>query len=129
MERVSTNGPVQAAIDGIYACQCNFFLLCLLDLEYNLVLGRYPGVLEAIVYDVPIHGHDGRAGCAAITLAPAERDTFDWKAFTTYAREKLPRYAVPVFVRVVEGEIGGLAIHNHKQNKVPLRYEGVEPQL
>ncbi|KAL9119312.1 MAG: hypothetical protein Q9187_004133 [Circinaria calcarea] len=93
------------------------------------VLGRYPGVLEAIVYGVLVPGHDGRAGCAAVTLASAERDKFDWKTFATYAREKLPRYAVPVFVRVVEGEIGGLGSHNHKQNKAPLRDEGVEPKL
>lgn len=97
--------------------------------EVGEVLGRYPGVLEAIVYGVLVPGHDGRAGCAAVTLASAQRDKFDWKAFATYAREKLPRYAVPVFVRVVEGEVGALGSHNHKQNKVPLRDEGVEPKL
>lgn len=42
----------------------------------------------------------------------------------TYARSSLPRYAVPVFLRVVKSSSH---IHNHKQNKVPLRKEGVDP--
>jgi len=41
-----------------------------------------------------------------------------------HARTKLPKYAVPVFLRVVEKMT---PIHNNKQNKVPLRDEGVDP--
>jgi len=41
----------------------------------------------------------------------------------------LPRYAVPVFIRVVGAEVGGMASHNNKQEKVALRTEGVDPGL
>lgn len=42
-----------------------------------------------------------------------------------YAQARLPKYAVPVFLRVVKTSTH---IHNYKQNKVPLRKEGVEPE-
>lgn len=41
-----------------------------------------------------------------------------------YTRAKLPKYAVPIFLRIVEEMT---PIHNNKQNKVPLREEGVDP--
>jgi hypothetical protein len=37
----------------------------------------------------------------------------------------LPKYAVPVFIRLVKEMT---PIHNNKQNKVPLREEGVDPK-
>lgn len=42
-----------------------------------------------------------------------------------YARHHLPKYAVPVFIRIVKEMT---PIHNNKQNKVPLRQEGVDPE-
>lgn len=33
-------------------------------------LGYAPGLVEAIVYGVLVPGHDGRAGCAAISVSP-----------------------------------------------------------
>jgi hypothetical protein len=44
--------------------------------EVSEVLGRYPGVLEALVYGVGLPGHDGKAGMAAIFVDPALK-TFD----------------------------------------------------
>ncbi|MCJ1395213.1 hypothetical protein MMC18_008096 [Xylographa bjoerkii] len=97
--------------------------------EVAEVLGRHPGIVEANVYGVLVPGHEGRAGCAAIDLEVPLKERFDWKAFTTYVRTKLPRYAVPVFIRVVEGGVGSMSSHNSKQNKVPLRQEGIDPRL
>jgi acyl-CoA synthetase (AMP-forming)/AMP-acid ligase II len=91
------------------------------------VLGRYPGVVEANVYGVLVPNHDGRAGCAAILVERAHASsTFDFDGLLAHAKKSLPRYAVPVFIRVVESS---LIIHNNKQNKVPLREEGVDPDL
>jgi len=42
-----------------------------------------------------------------------------------HSRTQLPRYAVPVFIRIVKEMT---PIHNNKQNKVPLREEGVDPE-
>ena len=97
--------------------------------EVAETIGKYPGVVEANVYGVLVPGHEGRAGCAAITLEPEARKTFDWIALANYLKKQLPRYAVPVFVRVLSGEVGGLSSHNNKPNKVPLRAEGVDPAL
>lgn len=92
--------------------------------EVAEVLGRYPGVGEAIVYGILVPKHDGRAGCVALRLTDgADPATFDWKAFLQYARGKLPKYAVPVFLRLVKE---GSNTDNQKQNKGPLREEGIE---
>lgn len=40
--------------------------------------------------------------------------------------ERLPRYAVPMFVRVVEEKLKERASHNYKPLKGPLRYGCVE---
>ncbi|MCJ1476151.1 hypothetical protein MMC13_004816 [Lambiella insularis] len=95
--------------------------------EVALALGNHPGIIEANVYGVLIPGYEGRAGCAAVDLA--EKDSFDWKGFAKHVTASLPRYAAPVFIRVMAGEIGGNSSHNSKQNKVPLRLEGVDPKL
>lgn len=93
--------------------------------EVALVLGQFPGVVEANVYGVLVPNHEGRAGCAALCIEEGRREGFDYNALLRFARARLPSYAVPVFIRVVERS---LHIHNLKQNKVPLREEGVDPE-
>ncbi|KAK4041818.1 Isopenicillin N epimerase component 1 [Parachaetomium inaequale] len=92
--------------------------------EVSEVLGRYPGVLEANVYGVQLPGHDGKAGAAAIHIDPGVKDVFDHQDFLRHARTHLPRYAVPLFLRHVQAPS---ATHNNKQNKMPLKQEGVDP--
>jgi acyl-CoA synthetase (AMP-forming)/AMP-acid ligase II len=36
--------------------------------EVSVVLGRYPGIVDANVVGVTVPGHEGRAGCAALLL-------------------------------------------------------------
>ena len=81
----------------------------------------------ANVYGVLLPQHDGRAGCAEVNLEPSALGSFDWKDLAAYSRQRLPNYAVPVFIRVMKGEVGGLSSHNNKQDKVKLRDEGVDP--
>lgn len=90
--------------------------------EVSECLGHYPGIAEANVYGVLVPQHEGRAGCAALHLSGGDLDYDDLLKYTT---QRLPRYAVPVFLRVVKSSTH---IHNHKQNKVPLRKEGVDPK-
>ncbi|CZT13884.1 related to very long-chain fatty acyl-CoA synthetase FAT1 [Rhynchosporium graminicola] len=92
--------------------------------EVAEVLGSYPGVVEANVYGVSLPSHDGRAGCAAIYIDPNFVKGFDFAGLLKHSRTHLPKYAVPVFIRVVKEMT---PIHNNKQNKVPLREEGVDP--
>ena len=91
--------------------------------EVSEILGNFPGVSEANVYGVTLPNHDGRAGCAAISVSTTP---FDWKALAAYAREKLPKYAVPPFIRLTNNAMN---THNNKQNKVQLRQEGVDLKL
>ncbi|KAK3329273.1 hypothetical protein B0H66DRAFT_507830 [Apodospora peruviana] len=92
--------------------------------EVSEVLGKYPGVLDANVYGVEVPGHDGKAGTAAVYIDPALKASFDHQAFLRHARSHLPRHAVPLFIRHVEAPS---ATHNNKQNKIPLKSEGVDP--
>lgn len=95
--------------------------------EVAEVLGKYPGISEANVYGVSIPGHEGRAGCAALhleSIAQAQ-DARYLEDLLRYCRANMPRYAVPVFLRIVARSSH---IHNHKQNKVGLRQEGVDPE-
>lgn len=86
-------------------------------------LGNFPGVVEANVYGVEVPGHDGRAGCAAVFIPPHLRASFNYNALLAHTRAHLPKYAVPVFLRI----ISNLApMHNNKQNKGPLRKDGID---
>lgn len=72
-------------------------------------------------------GHDGRACCAAVYIEPADRASFNFKAFLSHSRKLLPRYAVPLFLRFVQDDQAH-TMHNNKQNKTQLRREGVDPE-
>lgn len=92
--------------------------------EVSEALGHHPAILEANVYGVELPHHDGRAGCAAILLeADANKALLDELA--AHASKTLPKYAIPVFLRLVR-EIQ--ATGNNKQQKHLLRAQGVEPQ-
>ncbi|EST05602.1 AMP-dependent synthetase/ligase [Kalmanozyma brasiliensis GHG001] len=87
--------------------------------EVANALGQVVG--EANVYGVLVPAHDGRAGCAAIPADEASR--IDWKTLAQAARKSLPKYAVPLFIRVVPAmEQTGTV----KQQKVQLRNQGIE---
>lgn len=89
--------------------------------EVAQALGVYPGVGEANVYGASIPNHDGRAGMAAIVLK--EGSTLDFKELYQYLRKKLPKYAIPVFIRFVPAmEITG----TFKQQKVEFRNQGID---
>lgn len=57
---------------------------------------------------------DGAFGDALLT-GPAE---------PRHCRSRLPKYAVPVFIRLTDA---AYSTGNYKQNKVPLKGEGVDP--
>lgn len=91
--------------------------------EVSEALGHHPHVQEANVYGVELPHHDGRAGCVAIVLSeqPNERLLADLAA---HARKRLPRFAVPLFLRLAkEMQITG----TNKQQKHVVRAQGVDP--
>ncbi|KAH7378186.1 fatty-acyl-CoA synthase [Cadophora sp. MPI-SDFR-AT-0126] len=95
--------------------------------EIASAMGEFSGIAEANVYGVLLPNHDGRAGCAAVHLDPNHTGPpVDYNDLLEYLRTRLPRYAIPIFLRLVKASTH---IHNFKQNKVPLRKEGVDPDL
>jgi acyl-CoA synthetase (AMP-forming)/AMP-acid ligase II len=93
--------------------------------EVSDVVGKFPQIAETNVYGVAVPHSDGRAGCAAVVLADGvELGNVDWKGLATYLIATLPRYAVPIFVRVVRNlEYTGTM----KLQKGRMRADGVDP--
>jgi acyl-CoA synthetase (AMP-forming)/AMP-acid ligase II len=87
--------------------------------EVSAALGEVVG--EANVYGVLVPNHDGRAGCAAIPRDSAA--TMDLTLLAAHARKSLPKYSVPLFLRIVPSID---ATGTVKQLKVALRNEGIE---
>ncbi|MHA3739288.1 long-chain-acyl-CoA synthetase [Pseudomonas sp. Eth.TT006] len=88
----------------------------------NLLL-QHPQISEAVAYGVEVRNTNGRAGMAAIT--PAESlATLDFAELLAFVRQRLPAYAVPLFLRVkVKMETTG----TFKYQKTRLKNEGFDP--
>jgi acyl-CoA synthetase (AMP-forming)/AMP-acid ligase II len=96
--------------------------------EVSEALGSHPVIKEANVYGVELPNHDGRAGCAAIGLVSSD-DRLDpaiLRELAQHARKRLPRYAVPLFLRLLKREAETTGTFKHQ--KVSLRNEGVDPE-
>ncbi len=68
--------------------------------EVGEILNGYKDVNMSNVYGVKIPGCEGRAGMAAFSLDDAEG--FDWDGFSHYVESSLPKYARPLFIRIIQ---------------------------
>ena len=93
--------------------------------EVEGVLAHQPEVAEAVVYGVTVPGADGRAGMAAITLVEPHK-LLDGSALARMLFEQLPRYAVPLFLRLRDDHA---VTATFKYSKVQLKREGYDPSL
>lgn len=91
--------------------------------EVENILLQHPNISEAVAYGVEIFNTNGRAGMAAIT--PGESlATLDFSELLAFIRERMPAYAVPLFLRVkVKMETTG----TFKYQKVRLKNEAFDP--
>ena len=97
--------------------------------EVAEALGKHPQVQEANVYGVLVPNHDGRAGCAVVAFAPTQSYPPSPELLRSLAKhvaDTLPRYAYPLFLRVVR-EVGLQNTGTNKQQKHGLRVQGVDP--
>ncbi len=92
--------------------------------EVAEALGRFPGLEIANVYGVKVAGTEGRAGMAALVLS--DLDAFDGRAFYAYTEDRLPPYAVPIFVRLASA---AEMTSTFKLRKVDLQREGYDLDL
>ncbi|KAH8197739.1 hypothetical protein TruAng_008073 [Truncatella angustata] len=93
--------------------------------EVSQMMGMHPSVQEANVYGVELPNHDGRAGCVAIVLKEEPSDSV-MNGLAEHGRKMLPKYAVPIFLRVVK-DVGSSITGTNKQQKHDLRVQGVDP--
>jgi fatty-acyl-CoA synthase len=68
--------------------------------EVAEALAGFPGLEIANVYGVKVPNMEGRAGMVALLLR--DRGTFDARAFYEFMEDRLARYAIPLFVRLVD---------------------------
>ncbi|XP_075771230.1 long-chain fatty acid transport protein 5 [Pelodiscus sinensis] len=92
--------------------------------EVETTLAAVEFIQEVNVYGVPVPGHEGKVGMAAVRLK--EGVDFDGEKLYAHAKDFLPNYAIPRFVRLQdELEITG----TFKQCKGQLVKEGFNPAL
>jgi fatty-acyl-CoA synthase len=88
--------------------------------EVNEAIRDCQGVLDATTYGVMVPCTDGRAGMAAIVV----EDGFDLEAFAAHLSQRLPSYAIPVFLRLSQTLD---ATETFKQKKQELVRDGFDP--
>jgi len=68
-------------------------------MEVEKALDSFPGIESSAVFGVTMPKGDGRAGMAAVIRE--EGKDIDFAALTAHLRSVLPKYAVPIFIRLV----------------------------
>jgi fatty-acyl-CoA synthase len=81
-----------------------------------------PGIVDAATYGVAVPGADGRAGMAAIVV---DRN-FDFAALSAHLARRLPSYAHPMVLRVMDTLD---STETFKQKKQQLVREGFDPAI
>lgn len=89
--------------------------------EVEAALCTYAGVEEAVVYGVQLPGMDGRAGMASLSLNTSD---FDGAALAQQMQQRLPAYAVPLFLRLRHDQV---TTSTFKHRKVDLKREAYDP--
>ncbi|WP_298237821.1 long-chain-acyl-CoA synthetase [uncultured Algibacter sp.] len=87
--------------------------------EVEGIISQLDSVEMCAVYGVEIPNNDGRAGMATIVVN--NNLDFDIDAMAKHLYKELPKYAVPIFIRLKE-EIN--LTHTHKIKKYDLKKEG-----
>lgn len=90
--------------------------------EVEAVLSAHPDIEQAVVFGVSVPGTDGKAGMAAVKLVDGAK--FDPQGTAAHLVQRLPSYAVPLFIRIID-EVEQTS--TFKSRKVDLRAEGFDP--
>jgi fatty-acyl-CoA synthase len=88
--------------------------------EVNDCLRDCPGIIDATTYGVTVPGADGRAGMAAIVI---DRN-FDFRTLSDHLARRLPAYAHPLFLRIMDA-LDSTETFKHKKQQ--LAREGFDP--
>jgi len=87
--------------------------------EVESIITSFPNVKSSVVYGVEVPNSNGKAGMATIALKDSRN--FNFKEFSDFLNSSLPRYAIPVFIRIRQDlEVTS----TFKLRKVTLKEEG-----
>ena len=89
--------------------------------EVEAALCAVAGIEEAVVYGVQLPGTDGRAGMASLSL---DTGNFDGAALAGQLQQRLPAYAVPLFLRLRGAQE---TTSTFKHRKIDLKRESYDP--
>jgi citronellyl-CoA synthetase len=90
-------------------------------LEVESIINSYANVEMSTVYGVEVPNSDGKAGMVSIKLY--EDHELDLVEFAHFLNKNLPKYAIPIFIRLKESlEFTG----THKLRKVNLKKQGYD---
>ena len=88
--------------------------------EVESILNSHPSILGSNVFGVELPNTEGRAGMAAIRVN--ESDGFDFFEFSHFLSQNLPKYSIPVFIRIQANPLETTG--NFKLRKVNIQKEG-----
>ena len=88
--------------------------------EVEAILNSHPPILGSNVFGVELPNAEGRAGMAAIRIN--EPVGFDTSEFFHFLSENLPKYAIPLFIRIQTDQLETTG--NFKLRKTNLQKEG-----
>ena len=88
--------------------------------EVEAILNSHPPILGSNVFGVELPNAEGRAGMAAIRIN--EPVGFDISEFFHFLSENLPKYAIPLFIRIQTDPLETTG--NFKLRKINLQKEG-----
>ncbi|MFW9823443.1 MAG: AMP-binding protein [Candidatus Thorarchaeota archaeon] len=88
--------------------------------EVESILNSYPSIIGSNVFGVELPNAEGRAGMAAIRINNSTE--FDFSEFSLFLTESLPKYAIPIFIRVQTNRLETTG--NFKLRKINLQKEG-----
>lgn len=89
-------------------------------IEVETILNSYRSILGSNVFGVELPNTEGRAGMAAIRINKPVG--FDISEFSHFMSENLPKYAIPVFIRIQTNPLETTG--NFKLRKTNLQKEG-----
>lgn len=89
--------------------------------EVEAVINAWHQTQDSVVYGVEVPNYDGRCGMVSIT--PHSGNEFDLDAFKQFLRERLPKYAVPRFLRFQQHQV---TTGTFKHQKAMLKTQGYD---
>ena len=90
-------------------------------MEVASELFKFGFMKEINVYGVSIPNTDGKCGMMAIT--GIDKEKFSFQEFFNFAKERLPSYAIPIFIRLVDEMV---VTSTFKHMKVEYRKEAYD---